>query len=155
MRLAWTDELLFFSTALLIPVVWALFAWLGAARRPWAAFACGLLAISIPVVFVVGMALGRLVYPVYDIPVAEPHSASAFAALYFGGSHEVALLLCGALVMTGVVMSRTGPSALGTLAIFAGLAQVGVSYPWLIGPDWTLVGQLLYAVWLVAVGLTL
>jgi hypothetical protein len=153
--LAWTDELLFFSATLLIPVVWALYAWLDAGRRAWAAFACGLLAVSIPVVFVVGMALGRLVYPVYGIPVTDEHSATVFASLYFGGSHEVALLLCAALIMTGVVMLRSGPGWLAVLAMAAGLAQFAVSYPWLIGPDWTLLGQVVYAAWLVAVGLTL
>jgi hypothetical protein len=153
--LAWTDELLFFSASLLIPVVWALNVWLGARRRTLAAFACGLLAVSVPLVLVVGIALGRLVYPVYGIPVTDQNSGLVFTSLYVGGSHEVALVLCAALIITGPALRRVAPAWLAVLTTTAGLGQGAVAYPWVIGPDWTVLGQGVYAAWLMTVGVSL
>lgn len=74
-------------------------------------------------------------------------------SLYYGGTHEVALLLAAALVMLGLVMARSayGRSA-AALGLVAGVSQIATSYPWLIGPDLLLISQTLLAGWLALIG---
>jgi hypothetical protein len=156
LSLAWLNELLLFSTVLLIPVVQALYRTLRGARRPWAAFGCGILAATIPVLLILGMVQGRLVYPVYDISVAHPSSVALVTSLYHGGAHEAALLLASALIMLGLVMARSAYGQLvAVVGVIAGLAQVAASFPWIIGPDLTFLSQTLLAAWLLLVGVRL
>ena len=154
--LAWVNELLLFSTVLLIPAVLALFRTLHGAQRPWAAFGCGILAVTIPVVLVLGMVHGRLVYPVYDIALSDPSTVALVTSLYHGGAHEAALLLAAALVILGLAMVRSayGPWV-AAVAVIAGLGQIGASFPWIIGPDLTLLSQNIFAIWLLLVGFRL
>jgi hypothetical protein len=156
LSLALLDEALVFLAVFLIPVVLALFRSLDGPSRPWVAFGCGIIAVSIPVLLVIAMALGRLVYPVYGLPATDPAPLLVFTLLYYGGAHEVTLLLAAALVMLGLAMGRSAHARwVGALGVVAGGAQVAASYPWLIGAGPTLLCQALLATWLLLVGATL
>ena len=70
--LAFTNETLFFATMFLIPAVIALYYSLANIDRTKAAVGCGILAMVIPVLFVVFTIHGRLIYPIYDMRVSTP-----------------------------------------------------------------------------------
>jgi hypothetical protein len=154
--LAWSDELTVFWAVLLLPVALALARRLDGPRRPWVGFGCAILASTAPLVLVLGVFEGRLVYPVYGIELDDAAGAALVVSLYFGGAHLVALLFAAAFTMVGVAVIGHRLSPWPTvLSCAAALAQVAAAYPSVIGPDLLLVCHLLAAAWFVAVGLLL
>ena len=154
--LAWADELMVLSAALLLPVVPVLYRRLGGTRRPWVSFGCALLATMVPVVLVLAVFQGRLMYPVFDIGLGEEQTVALVVSLYYGGAHVVALMLAAALVMLGTAMrSEPWGRPIAVLAIIAALGQVVAGYPWIAGPNVVLAAQVLAAAWFVVVGVVL
>lgn len=151
--LAWSDELLFVATVLLIPAVIVLYRCLKGPEGIWAAFGCGVLAAVIPVNFALLIVHGRLAFPVYGIIIDDPVVAAFVVSLYYGGMHAVSLLLAGAAIMLGLTMRRGvfGPGV-GAVGVAAGAAQIIAAYPWLVSPTLVLACQVLLAVWFVLCG---
>jgi len=153
LALAWTDELLFAATVLLIPGVIALYRALEGSTRPWVGLGCGVIAAVIPLVFAVLMVHGRLAFPVYDITIDDPATARLVVSLYYGGIHAVNLLVAGAAVVLGLAMRRsTFGAGVGALGVVAGAGQLVVAYPWLVAPTLVLILQAILALWLVLMG---
>jgi hypothetical protein len=99
---------------------------------------------------------GRLVYPVYGIRVGTPDLAAFVVAVFYGGLHAVGLLMGIATFVLSLAMRGGG---YGRPVVYLGFAtalfDVVGSYPDAIGPVLTLVAQLFFATWFVAVGLQL
>ncbi|MEV0592011.1 hypothetical protein [Nonomuraea cavernae] len=154
--LSLTNEVLFFAVVLLIPVIFALYRSMDGSGRSWVGFGCGILALAVAIVLALVFIHGRLVYPVYGIDLDEPATVALVVSLYYGGMHEVALLLGAALVMLGLSM-RQGAfgRAVAVLGVIVGAAQLAGSFPWLVGPLLTSIIQAMFALWLVLVGLRL
>ena len=70
--LAIINDVLFFTGLLLVPAVIALYYSLANIDRNKAAVGCGIIAVVIPIIVVLDIALGRLIYPVYNIHMNTP-----------------------------------------------------------------------------------
>src|SRR5438876_609622 len=88
--LATTSEVFFFAVMFLVPAVIALYASLAPTHRVHAIVGCGILGVTIPVLSVLAIVHGRLMYPVYDIQAHTADIAEFVVAVYYGGLHSVA-----------------------------------------------------------------
>ncbi len=147
------SEILFFATVFLVPAVIALYRSLADIDRVKAATGCGIMALVIPVLAVLLILHGRLVYPIYGISASTPDQAALVVAVFYGGLHAVSLLMAIATIILSLAM-RSG--AYGKPVAYLGFATALVdvigSYPYAIGPVLTLVSQLFFAAWFIAVG---
>ena len=151
--LAITNEVVFFAAGFLVPAVIALYLSLASADQLKAAAGAGLMAVIIPVLFMLLIVQGRLVYPVYGLQTDTPAIAQFVVAVYFGGLHAVGLLVGLATILLSLAMRRAG---WGTSVVILGIAT-GVfdflnAYPEAIGAALILVSQVLFAAWFLVVG---
>lgn len=154
--LAFTNESLGFAAALLIPFVLALYRRMEGPDRPWAAFGCGLLAVAVPVLLVLVIVHGRLMYPVFGIALDDGATVALVVSLYEGGLHLVWLMVGAALIIVALAMRRGawGRGAVG-FGIVVGLLQIAGGYPSLLGPVLTAITRAAFVAWLVFVGVRL
>ena len=121
--------------------------------RTRAATGCGIIAATLPVIAVMLIVHGRLVYPIYGMRVDTPEAAALVITVFYRGLHAIYLLLAAATIILSLAMKR-GVYA-KWIAYFgfvtAALDIIG-SYPWAIGPTLRLVCELSFAGWFVAVG---
>jgi len=151
--LAIGDEVLFFAAMFLVPAVIALYHHLAAPDRTKAAVGCGIIAAAIPILLVLDIFLGRLIYPVYKIIVDTPAVAELVVALYYGGLHAVGIMLGVATLVLSLAMKRGGfGGSIAYLGLAAGAFDFIGAYPDSIGPVLVLLSQLLFAAWFIAVG---
>ena len=147
------SEILFFAAMFLVPAVIALYQSLACTDRVKAAIGCGIIAVAIPVLVVLLIVHGRLVYPVYGIRASTPGLAALVVAVFCGGLHAVSLLLGIATVVLSLAMKG---GAYGKPTVYLGFAtavfDVVGAYPYAIGPILTLVTQGFFAAWFFAVG---
>jgi hypothetical protein len=121
--------------------------------RTWAAVGCGIIAATIPVMAVMLIVHGRLVYPIYGIRVDTPVAAALVVMVFYGGQHAIYLLLAVATFILSLVMKRGAYAKWITYFGFATAAlDIIGSYPWAIGPVPMLVCELSFAGWFVAIG---
>lgn len=154
--LALANEVLFFAAGFLIPAVVALYYSLVSTDRTKAVLGCGLIAVVIPVIFVLLIVHGRLVFPVYGISVNTPDIAEFAVALYYGGLHATLELLGFATIIVSLAMRRgVYGRNIAYLGFAAGAFDIIGAYPYLIGPILILVSQVLFSGWFVAVGVKL
>ena len=151
--LDFVSELLFFATVLLVPGTIALYRNLADVDRTKAEAGCGIIAATIPVIAVMLIIHGRLLYPIYGMRVDTPETAAFVVMVFYGGLHAIYLLLAVATIILSVAMKRGGWAKWIAYLGFAtaALDMIG-SYPWAIGPVLTLVCELSRAGWFVAVG---
>jgi len=151
--LDFVSELLFFATVLLVPGTIALYRKLADVDRTKAEAGCGIIAATIPVIAVMIIIHGRLLYPIYGMRVDTPETAALVVMVFYGGLHAIYLLLAVATIILSVAMKRGGWAKWIAYLGFAtaALDMIG-SYPWAIGPVLTLVSELSFAGWFVAVG---
>jgi hypothetical protein len=132
--LAWTNEVFFFAALLLLPGLWALAERLATDHRAHAVLGVGLFATTIPMMAVLAIVHGRLMYPMFGLQVRTPEVAEFIIATYFGGLHAVALLRAVATVVVCLALrhqaDRVGPTAVMLVS--------GVSSAWLIALGWWL-----------------
>lgn len=151
--LDFVSELLFFATVLLVPGTVALYRSLVDLDRTKAATGCGIIAATIPVMAMMLIVHGRLVYPIYGMRVDTPEAAALVVMLFYGGLHAVYLLLAVATIVLSLAMTR---GAYAKWIAYFGFATAALdiigSYPWAIGPVLTLVCELSFGGWFVAVG---
>jgi len=151
--LAIANEVLFVAAILLVPAVIALYGCLAQVDRTKVAAGCGLIATTIPIILIVDIVQGRLVYPVYGLHVDTPVVAELVVAVYYGGLHAVGLVFAVATVLLSLVMRRgVFGRNIGYLGFAAGAFDFLGAYPETIGPMSVLVSQVLFATWFVAVG---
>ena len=153
LTLDFVSEFLFFATVLLIPGTIAVYQSLLDVDRTKAATGCGIIAATIPVIAVMLIVHGRLVYPIYGLRVDTPEAAALVVMVFYGGLHAIYLLLAIATILLGLAMKR---GAYAKWIAYFGFAAAALdiigSYPWAIGPDLTLVCELVLGGWFVAVG---
>ena len=97
--LDFVSELLFFATVFLVPGTIALYQNLVDVDRTKAAAGCGIIAATIPVMAVMLIIHGRLVYPIYGMRVGTPEVAALVVMVFYGGVHAVYLLLAVATIV--------------------------------------------------------
>jgi hypothetical protein len=147
-----TNEVLFFAATPLVPAVVALYDSLAGTDRGKAAVGCGLFAVTIPIMVVVDVVHGRLVYPGYNIH-NTPDIAGFVVAIYYGGLHAVGILLGIATFALSLAMRRgVYGSKIACLGFAAGACDIVGAFPWVIGPFAILVSQAVLAAWFLAVG---
>ena len=153
LALSFVNEVLFFAALTLVPAVIALYRSLAGTTPVKAATGCGIMAAAIPVVAVLLIVHGRLVYPVYGIRVDSPAVAEFVVAVFYGGMHAVYLILATATLVLSVAMTR---GAYGRPVAYLGFAtsvlDIAGSYPDAIGVGPTFVCRVFFAAWFVAVG---
>jgi hypothetical protein len=151
--LDFVSEVFFFATILLVPGTIALYQDLVDVDRTKAATGCGIIAATIPVMVVMLVFHGRLVYPIYGMRVDTPEAAALVVMVFYGGVHAIYLLLAVATIVLSLAMRR-GAYVKGIAYIGFATAALDIigSYPWAIGSELTLVCELSFAGWFVAVG---
>ncbi len=151
--LDFVSEFLFLATVLLVPGSVALYQSLVDVDRTKAATGCGIIAATIPVMAVMLIVHGRLVYPIYGIRIDTPEAAALVVMVFYGGVHAIYLLLAVATIVLSLAMKR---GAFGKWIAYFGFATAALdiigSYPWVIGPVLTLVCELSFGGWFVAAG---
>jgi hypothetical protein len=151
--LDFVSELLFLATVLLVPGTVALYQSLVDVDRTKAALGCGIIAATIPVMAVMLVVHGRLVYPIYGMRIDTPEAAALVVMVFYGGLHAIYLLLAVATIVLSLAMKRGAYAKWITYLGFATAAlDIVGSYPWAIGSVLTLVCELAFAGWFVAVG---
>ena len=156
LALSLVSEVLFFASVLLVPGVIALYVTLAPAKKTLAATGCAIIAVVIPVVSVLLVVHGRLVYPVYNLRIANPAVAEFAAALFYGGMHAVFLLMAVATVTLSLAMSDGNfGRPVAALGFATAVGDVIGAYPDLISPPVLFACQFLFAAWFAAVGWTL
>jgi hypothetical protein len=153
--LAMTSEVFFFAVMFLVPAVIALYASLAPTHRVHAISGCGILGVTIPVLSVLAIVQGRLMYPVYDIQAHTPDIAEFVVAMYYGGLHSVADLFAVATFVLSLAMRRAYGRNIAYLGFATAAFDVVGSYPWATGSLVWLVSGILFAAWFVAVGVSL
>lgn len=154
LALSLISEVLFFASVSLVPAVAALYVSLsGLARRGLVVTGCGVLAVVVPIISVLLIVHGRLVYPVFGLRITDPAVAELVVALFFGGMHAVDLLMAGATLSLSLAMRR---SAFGTVTATLGFAaaagDVAASYAYLLTPAVLVACRLPSIAWLIALG---
>jgi len=151
--LAFTSEVLFFAAMFLVPAVIALYYSLATTDRIKAMLGCGIIAVVIPIIDVLLIVHGRLIYPVFGIRVNTPPIAEFVVAVYYGGLHAIGLLLGIATIVLSLAM-RHGVYGrnIAYLGFATGVFDFIGAYPDIIGPILVLVSQVLFAAWFLAVG---
>ena len=151
--LDFVSEFLFFATALLVPGTFALYQALVGVDGTKAATGCGIIAAAIPVMVVMLIIHGRLVYPIYGMRVDTPEAAALVVMVFYGGVHAVYLLLALGTIILSLAMKRGGYAK---WVVYFGFATAALdvlgSYPWAIGPVLMLACELCLGGWFVAVG---
>src|SRR6476620_8605818 len=151
--LDFVSEFLFFATVLLVPGTVALYQSLVDVDRTRAGMGCGIIAATIPVMAVILIVHGRLVYPIYGMRVTTPDAAALVVMLFYGGLQAIYRLLAAATIVLSLAMKR---GAYAKWIAYFGFATAVLdiigSYPWAIGPVVTLVCELSFAGWFLAVG---
>jgi hypothetical protein len=151
--LDFVSEFLFFATVLLVPGTIAVYQSLVDVDRTKAATGCGIIAVTIPVIAVMLIVHGRLVYPIYGMRVDTPEAAALVVMVFYGGLHAIYLLLGVATIVLSLAMKR---GAYAKWIVYFGFATAALdiigSYPWAIGSVLTFVGELVFAGWFVAIG---
>ena len=151
--LDFVSEFLFFATILLVPGTVALYQSLVDVDRTKAAAGCGIIAATIPVIAVMLSFHGRLIYPIYGMRVDTPEAAALVVMVFYGGLHAIYLLLAVATIVLSLAIKRGAyPTWIAYLGFATAALDILGSYPWAIGPVLTLVCELSFAGWFVAVG---
>ena len=147
------SEFLFFATVLLVPGTVAMHQSLVDVDRTKAASGCGIIAATFPVMAVMLIIHGRLVYPIYGMRVDTPEAAALVVMVFYGGLHAIYLLLAVATIVLSLAMKRGAYAKwIANLGFATAALDIIGSYPWAIGPGLTLVCELSFAGWFVAVG---
>ena len=151
--LDFVSEFFFFATVLLVPGTIALYRSLVDIDRTKAAAGCGIIAATIPVMAVILIVHGRLVYPIYGMRVDTPEAAALVVMVFYGGLHAIYLLLAVATILLSLAMKRGDyPTWIAYFGFATAALDIIGSYPWAIGSGLTLVCELVFAGWFVAVG---
>jgi hypothetical protein len=133
--LDFVSEVFFFATVLLIPGTIALYQNLVEVDRTKAAAGCGIIAATIPVMAMILVFHGRLVYPIYGMRVDTPDAAAFVVMVFYGGLHAIYLLLAVATILLSLAMRRGAyATGIGNLGFATAVLDVIGSYPWAIGP---------------------
>lgn len=150
--LSMSNELLFFAIVCLTPGLAVLFRTTRSGHPVSSLLGCSSLLLAMAVLGVLVVIGGRLVYPVFDIPLSDDVTALV-VSLLFGGLHAVLLFMGVGLIAAGFALRQENAGRWLPIASFgAGALQVLGAYPWLT-PAWVNVttAAALFA-WMLAAG---
>ena len=151
--LDFVSEVFFFAAVLLVPGTVALFQSLVDVDRTRAAMGCGIIATTIPVMAVVLVVHGRLIYPIYGMRIDTPDTAALVVMVFYGGMHAIYLLVAVATIVLSLAMKRGAYAKwIGYFGFATAVLDIIGSYPWAIGPVLTLVCESCFGGWFMAVG---
>ncbi|MEM8805472.1 MAG: hypothetical protein AAGF01_05550 [Cyanobacteria bacterium P01_G01_bin.38] len=152
--LSLVSEVLFFASTSLVPALIALYLSLAKESQILAVTGCGILAIIVPVLIVLIIVQGRLIYPVYGLYVSDPAVAEFVVAIFYGGLHAVGLLMAVATFVLSLAMRRGAlfGAPVAALGFATAVGDAVWSYPYLISPVVQFGCQLLLMLWFAAVG---
>jgi hypothetical protein len=151
--LSFVSELLFFATVLLIPATIALYQSLVDTDATKAAIGCAIIAATIPLLWVLLIVHGRLIYPIFGMRVDTPEIAAFVVTVFYGGLHAVYLLLAVATLVLSLAMTRgVYPKWLAYVGFATAAFDIVGSYPWAVGATMMLGCELIFGAWFIAVG---
>jgi hypothetical protein len=129
LRISIANELLFFATVLLVPS-FVVLGQLLIARSKISAFAgLSIIAVAIPLLAMLNVVEGRLVYPIFGLDLSVDALTLTFS-LFFGGMHAVLLMFGAALLLFGVALRGTGfNKSMVPISCVTGLLQIAGAYP--------------------------
>ena len=151
--LAMLQETLMFGAGALVPACMVLY-WRLAPHAPMrASFGSGLMLVAVPIILILMIVQGRLVYPVYGIPIQQPGLAALIVSIYFGGMHAVNILFAAATIALCLALTSAGaPRWFVGIGWLTALYDVVGSFPWLLSMPAVIAGDLLFSVWFVLLG---
>jgi hypothetical protein len=150
--LAIHNETLFFAAISLIPSLFVLYKLLRNHNTISSVMGLGLMALVIPVLAVLDIVEGRLVYPVYDIGLSLD-ALKLVLSVYYGGMHAVSLILGASILFISFVLRDTiFPKYHWYLGLITGVFQFLGAYPWRIGFVFNLIAIFTFSLWLVLNG---
>ena len=152
-RMAFANEALFFAAVCLIPAVPAMYHSLAAVDRNKALSGVGLLATLIPVLAMLDIVQGRLVFPMFGLQVNSPDVAAFAVTLFYGGLHATSLLFGVATIVLSLAMMRsTFGKGIAYFGFFTAACDFADSYAFILGPTIAIFSQCVFAVWFLVVG---
>jgi hypothetical protein len=129
-QIAMHDEILFFAAISLIPAAMVLYKLFRNQQTFGSALGLGLMVMAIPVLAVLDIIEGRLVYPVYDIPLSFDALKLVFSILH-GGLHAVSLIFGASIILLSYAMRAVlFTKAYWYFGLITGVLQIIGSYPW-------------------------
>jgi len=151
--LAMSNELLFFAIFAMLPASCALFILFKEQNMTKAVLGCGIILISVPIVSLLNIIHGRLVYPIFGVLPSE-ESVRYSISVFYGGMHAVNLMHAIALVILGSAMQdqRWGTRYLA-LSVIVAISEIAGAYPWIIGRLFDGITQVIYVFWLAIIGI--
>ncbi len=151
--LSFANETFFFAAVLLIPAVFAIYRTIADRSKALAVTACGLVAIAIPVMVVLDIVHGRLVYPVFGIQLQSPETAKLIVSVVYGGLHTVGIIFGIGTILLSILMRHGGYGWFVVLfGLIAGILDILGAYPSVLGPALTFVCQVFFSGWFIVVG---
>jgi hypothetical protein len=151
--LAMSNELLFFAVFAMLPASIALFLLFYEQNLAKAVFGCGIILISVPIVSLLNIIHGRLVYPVFGVLLSE-ESARYTISVFSGGMHAINLMYAVALVTLGLAMrNQQWGSRYLILSSIVAVSEIAGAYPWVLGHLGDGITQTMYVVWLASIGI--
>jgi len=151
--LSLVSAVLFFAAMALVPAVIALYYSLAGSDRAKATTGCGLIAAVIPVIAMSLIVHARLVYPIYGIRVDSPAVAEFVVAVFYGGMHAASLMFgIATVVLSLAMMQGVFGKGIAYLGFATGVLDIMSGYPDAIGPTLSIVCQVFFTGWFVAVG---
>lgn len=149
------NEILFFATVSLIPSVYVLYRLLKNQISRSSVLGLGLMVMVIPVLAVLDIVEGRMVYPVYSISISFD-ILKLVLSIYHGGMHMVLLLFAGAIFFSSYAMrGKFFPQYHWYLGLISSAAQIVGSFPWLIGIAVNILTILLFSAWFILTGVNI
>jgi len=122
-------------------------------QAPLDATGLGILAAAVPVIIVLSLIGGRLVFGIYGIGLDDSAIVKFAVATFVGGEHEVSLMIGAALfALAGAARGTRVGGWVSALAAITGPGLCVGAFPWVTGLGAPFAAGLLFASWLIAVG---
>ncbi len=151
--IALANELMFFATALLVPSFIALGQVLGFRSKISAFAGLSIVALALPLLAMINVVQGRLVYPVYGLNLSVDALQLSFSILY-GGLHATALMFGAALILIGFAMrGATFNKGMVPYSVVVGLLQIAGAYPWLTPTPFNALVSISLSLWMALTGI--
>jgi hypothetical protein len=153
LHIALANELLFFATAFLVPSFIALGKLLGMWRNVSAFAGLSIVALALPLLAMLNVVEGRLVYPISGLVLSVDSLKLAFS-LFFGGLHAVMLMFGAALIFLGFALRGTAfNKSMVPYSFVVGLLQIAGAYPWLTPIALNVLVFASFSLWMVLIGI--
>lgn len=153
LRIALANELLIFATILLVPSFVVLGKLLGTRRKVSAFAGLSIVGLALPLLAMLVVVQGRLVYPVSGLDLSVDSLKLTFS-LFYGGLHTVLLMFGAALLLLGFALRGTVfNKSMVPISYVTGLLQIAGAFPWLTPVALNVSVSLSLSLWMVLIGI--